>query len=123
MLKKANIYEENRNWYMHLEWEEEGKHGKKLYVVPKLQLPRGLINRPVLHCNFSFYEKINPPYFIVDEQLTLYPGKATDPRTGKTYDADYMSIDLEAGPVEITVKEIEKQLGFKIKIISEEEKK
>ena len=60
MLKKANIFREGDEWFMHLEYEYEDNRGKHLVTLPKVDFPCSLWYAPNLHGDkrVGFYQDI-----------------------------------------------------------------
>ena len=121
MLKKANIFREGDEWFMHLEYEHEDDRGKHLVILPKVDFPCSLNYEPKIDfCNcmdtLGLEEFASIKIF---EWLNLHKGNVTDPLTNKTINTFYTDIIVEPKIHELTIDEIEKKLGYKIRIIAD----
>ena len=121
MLKKADIFREGDMWFMHLEYEYEDNRGKHLVTLPKVDFPCSLWYAPnVDFCNcmakFGIYEL---PSIMISESLNLHEGGVTDPLTNKTISAFYTDIIVEPKIHDLTLNEIEKKLGYKVRIVAD----
>lgn len=124
MLKKANIYEENGRWYMHLEYEIEEKHERKIHIIPKLELPYAITHKPATtYGQIHFDGRASNTVIHIDESLILHSADIVDPMTGEVYKGIEGIFDLEQRAVDMTIEDIEKALGYKIKIVANKEEK
>lgn len=121
MLKKANIFREGDEWFMRLEYEYEDKRGKHLATLPKVDFPCSL----KYITNINFYNCVatlglNELASIkISESLDLHKGNVTDPLTNKTINAFYTDIIVEPKIRDLTLDEIEKKLGYKVRIVAD----
>lgn len=113
-------FKEDGLWYFKLIYKYEDKKGKHTVVIPKAAIPfdqrclpsinrldpyyRFLLERPYISCNDSI-----PLYESVCD-LTIAQG-AKEP-------GYYFDIITEYASREMTLDEIEKELGYKVKIIN-----
>ena len=68
MLKKANIFREGDEWFMHLEYEYEDNRGKHLFTLPKVDFPYSLKYKP----NVDFYNCMG--HLVLKRRLlSIYP--------------------------------------------------
>lgn len=119
-------FTEDKCWYLKLIYTYEDKKGKHTVVIPKAAIPfeqRGLpfINRlyPRLfpYCNILFEH----PYINCNDSMELYDsvcGLASE--RGIKEPSYCFDIITEYAPREMTLDEIEKELGYKIKVINKE---
>ena len=121
-LVDATAYQvENGIWYMELQYEYEDESGVHRRYYPKVEFP-------------FFCEKLPPEEFSSDrfgsDELTIslftneavaFRGNFSNPMTGQIM-SDVCVIDNLIKPAfhEMTIEEIEKELGYKIKIINKE---
>lgn len=121
MLKKADIFREGNEWFMHLEYEYEEDRGKHLVILPKVEFPCSLWYTP----NIDFQPFLLPSLddksasIKISESLNLHEGNVTDPLTNKTINAFYTDIIVEPKIHDLTLDEIEKKLGYKVRIVSD----
>ena len=115
-------FKEDGRWYFKLIYKYEDKKGKHTVVIPKAAAPFGsgsplsinrldpyykcLVERPYINCNDSM-----PLYESVCD-LAIAQG-AKEPSC-------YFDIITEYASQEMTLDEIEKELGYKVKIINKE---
>lgn len=121
MLKKADIFREGDMWFMRLEYEYEDNRGKHLVTLPKVDFPCSLWYAPnVDFCNciatFGLEESAS---IEISESLNLHKGSVTDPLTNKTFNAFYTDIIVEPKIHDLTIDEIEKKLGYKVRIVAD----
>ena len=121
-LVDATAYQdENGYWYMELQYEYEDESGAHRRYYPKVEFP-------------FFCEKLPPEEFSSDrfgrDELTIslftneavvFRGNFSNPMTGQIM-SDVCVIDNLVKPAvhEMTIEEIEKELGYKVKIINKE---
>ena len=121
MLKKADIFREGDEWFMHLEYEYEDNRGKHLVTLPKVDFPCSLKYTP----NVDFYNCMvtlglkELAYIQISESLDLHEDNVTDPLTNKTINAFYTDIIVEPKIHDLTLEEIEKKLGYKVRIVTD----
>lgn len=119
-------FTEDKRWYLKLIYKYEDKKGKHTVVIPKAAIPfeqRGLpfISRlyPSLspYCNTS----LEQPYINCNDSMELYDsvcGLASE--RGIKEPSYCFDIITEYAPREMTLDDIEKELGYKIKVINKE---
>ena len=121
MLKKANIFREGDEWFMRLEYEHEDNRGKHLVTLPKVDFPCSLKYKPNVDfrdymVNFGLNEFAS---IMISESLNLHEGNVTDPLTNKTINTFYTDIIVEPKIHDLTINEIEKKLGYKVRIVAD----
>ena len=121
MLKKADIFRDGDEWFMHLEYEYEDNRGKHLVTLPKVDFPYSLTYKPNINlCNcmttFGFEASAS---IDISEGLNLHEGNVTDPLTNKTINSFYTDIIVEPKIHDLTLDEIEKKLGYKVRIVTD----
>lgn len=121
MLKKADIFREGDEWFMHLEYEYEDNRGKHLVTLPKVDFPCSLKYPPNIDfCNcMAKYGLSELASIMISESLNLHEDNVTDPLTNKTINAFYTDIIVEPKIHDLTLDEIEKKLGYKVRIVAD----
>ena len=118
MLKKANIFREGDEWFMHLEYEYEDNRGKHLVTLPKVDFPCSLKYTPNIDlCNCMVTNEL--AFIKISDSLNLHEDNVTDPLTNKTINAFYTDIIVEPKIHDLTLDEIEKKLGYKVRIVAD----
>lgn len=126
-------FTEDKCWYLKLIYKYEDKKGKHTVVIPKAAIPfeqrslpsisrlypycYKLLERPYINCN-KFLEH---PYINCNDSMLLYDsvdGLASE--RGIKEPGYCFDIITEYAPREMTLDEIEKELGCKVKIINKE---
>ena len=116
-------FKEDGCWYLKLVYTYEDKKGKHMVVIPKASVPfvQGCvpyINRPgTYHSQYT----LELPYINCCDSMSLHEsvsGLACD--RGIKTPACYFDIITEYASREMTLDEIEKELGYKVKIINKE---
>ena len=100
---KATFYEENDSMYMKLEFDSVHKNEKFHYSIPKIDLQGFSIDID----KSKLYHGVNLISDYKSAELKFKLFKA---------DGAYYSVQ-DLTPKEITIEEIEKKLGYKVKII------
>lgn len=121
MLKKADIFREGDEWFMHLEYEYEDNRGKHLVTLPKVDFPCSLKYTPNIDfCNWMVTLNLKELASIkISESLNLHEDNVTDPLTNKTINAFFTDIIVEPKIHDLTLDEIEKKLGYKVRIVAD----
>ena len=118
-LKSYRIKQNEENGVWNLHTPNKAKDGKHEVTIPACEFP---LNPNNLYIHQEFYDTdIVPPatyYFKGASELRLFP--ATNP--DRTH---YVLTDklVEPRVEEMTIAQIEKELGYKVKIVNEENKK
>lgn len=115
-------FKDGKSWYLKLIYKYEDEKGKHTFVIPKAAIPFSQRSIPYI-TNVKFYNRENllaRPYInCIDDKVPLYESVCTlasergikDPRC-------YFDIITEFAPREMTLDEIEKELGYKVKIVN-----
>ena len=124
-LTACTAYQESEGeWYLELVYEYESENGIHETIYPKVKLPYAMchelpsVNRDIDDLCTLFY-----PMSLNDfESLRLLKGNVT---TDEHYYKDVLVIDYLKVPkvYEMTLEEIEKELGYSVKIISKNKEK
>lgn len=117
-LKNACIYRDDENrFYMHLEYEQEKEDGLHKITIPKVNVPDCLYLIPTIITDYSRNETILLP----ESFLNIEYGRVTT-KDGTTHKKVFFVDEIIEPKVhEMTVEEIEKELGYPVKIVSEKE--
>lgn len=124
-LKEIKAYKSKGGlWYLKLVYEYTDEKGTHLVIFPKAALPFAQSYVPEI-C-FSPYlpgEATCPPYLDCDDHMNLYRGtSALAAERGVGSESVAFNIITEpAEPKEMTLEEIEKKLGYRVKVVSKEE--
>ena len=117
-------FKEKDRWYLKLIYKYKDKIGKHTVVIPKAAIP--FVQKCVPHLNgqipFSRSQcAYETPYITCNDSMTLYESvcELASERGAKT-PACYFDIITEYATREMTLDEIEKELGYKVKIINKE---
>ena len=119
-LKSLELYEEQYNGEMHHflkgVWEYETVTGRYELTIPKIDLGNSFYKVPEIKCDLlrsDFFDK---------RQLHHIPFRGTELplRHDDRGNVSYIK-ELEKFEKEMTLKEIEKKLGYKIKLVSGKE--
>lgn len=112
-LKKANIYEENGSYYMKLVYEYETESGFYRRTYPKVSFPVTLLHLPTT--NIASY--LGPVYISLNDELTArYADCIVSGKEVKC--VNFVDELIEPKVHEMTLEEIEKKLGYSVKIVS-----
>ena len=112
-LKEANIYEENGSYYMKLVYEYETESGFYRRTYPKVSFPVTLLRVPFT--NIASY--LGPVYISLDDELAVCEADCIV--RGKEFRCIKFVDELIKPKVhEMTLEEIEKKLGYPVKIVS-----
>ena len=116
-LKDIQLYEEDGQYYLRLKYLHEDDHKVEEIEIPKARLPFNKKVKPDL--SYSSFTHLEEAYISTgyNNSLELKPMETSEANhvfwTGKV---------LKYKPKEMTISEIEKKLGYKIKIVAEDEK-
>ena len=116
-------FKEKDRWYLKLIYKYENKEGKHTVVIPKATVP--FVQTCVPYVNRSIpYFSDSPsaseyPYIDCNDSMTLYEATcALASERGDENPACYFDIITEYASREMTLDEIERELGYKVKIIN-----
>ena len=129
MLKEIIPYQDKGiEWWLKLVYEYDDDKGLHTVIFPKVSLPIEQFETPLVSTELS---AANEPWFIqsaprsylpLQGGFNLYKASVEDPRTGEKLDAA-IAYDILIKPKihKMTLKEIEKKLGYKVEIVSGED--
>lgn len=118
-------FKENGDWYLKLIYKYEDEKGKHTVAIPKAEVPFGQRYIPNINMPFNSYEcsPKNPAYIFCNNSMSLYDSVfelATE--RGVKNKGCYFDIITEYAVKEMTLDEIEKKLGYKVKIVNKDDK-
>ena len=114
--------DEYGNWVLKLIYAYDDDNGKHEVIFPKVDLPFSMLGIPYLvsNSNDDFINMINSYTFGEDAYCQVREGVVKNPLTGKEIGATIMAdILVEPKIHEMTLEEVEKKLGYKVKIVSD----
>lgn len=119
-LKKADIFREGDEWFMYLEYEYEDDKGRHSVTLPKVEFPWSLRRIPqiTICCHADSYH-LDKGCIEISGELSIREGNVTDPLTNKIIKAFYTDIVVEPKIHDLTLEEIEKKLGYKVRIVAD----
>lgn len=121
-LVDATAYQvENGTWYMELQYEYEDESGVHRRYYPKVEFPFLCGNLPPEEFSSDRYGRDELTISLFTNEVAVFRGNFSNPMTGQII-SDVCVIDNLIKPAfhEMTIEEIEKELGYKIKIINKE---
>lgn len=116
-LKSLELFQENGKFYLKFIYEYEDMNGVYELTLPKVELPIDVKNIPKIEedCDLSSV-MIRKNYIVFGKNNVLWL------QPDKKQHVYYLKL-LEDKRVELTMEEIEKRLGYKIKIVNDKEDK
>lgn len=119
-LASITPFKEDSLWYLKLVYKYENKMGKHTVVIPKASLPFPQYTLPNIDGRGPYYTN---HYMVCSDMVTLYSSTCDIAiERGVTEKSCYFDIVTEYSTREMTLDEIEKELGYKVKIINKKEK-
>lgn len=118
----AEAYQENDDWYLSVTWVYTDSKGRRMQrTFPKLSFPVHSFRLPTVcvledKVERGFAHPLNPPKVIVESI-----GNLRAMEDGSDMGAVYHDICIDEGIKEMTMEEIEKIVGRRVKIVSEKE--
>ena len=119
-------FKENECWYLKLIYKYEDEDGNKhTVVIPKVLIPFSQQDLPVIRSSPSYNEYLlERPYIDCRDSMMLYKSTCDlASERGVKESAYYFNIITEYATKEMTLDEIEKELGYKVKIVSKKKGK
>ena len=116
-------FKENGRWHLKLVYKYENKEGKHTVVIPKAAVPFAQGRVPYVHSQIPYFPDsqfaLEHPYIDCQDSMLLYEATcALASEQGAENPACYFDIITEYATREMTLDEIEKELGYKVKIIN-----
>lgn len=114
-------FKEDGRWYCRLVYNYENVDGKHKFVIPKAIVPFNQSSLPLIN---SYYKcALEGPYIDCYSSMPLYKSPCTLAlERGIKEPGYFFDIVTEYAKKEMTLDEIEKELGYKVKIINKENK-
>ena len=115
--------DENDTWYMGLRYRYENESGIHERYYPKVEFPFFCGKLPSEEFNSDRFGRDELTISLFTNEVAVFRGNFLNPVTGRMMH-DVCIIDNLVKPAatahEMTIEEIEKELGYKIKIINKE---
>ena len=126
-LTSITPFKEDDRWYLKLIYRYEDKVGKHTVVIPKAELPFVQTSVPYPNSRIPYFPNsqfaLEHPYIDCGDSMPLHEAVcALAIERGAENPACYFDIITEYTSREMTLDEIEKELGYKVKIINKEKK-
>lgn len=123
-LVDATAYQdENGTWYMELqyEYEYEDESGVHRRYYPKVEFPFFCGKLPPEEFSSDRFSRDELTISLFTNEVAVFRGNFSNPMTGQIM-SDVRVIDNLIKPAfhEMTIEEIEKELGYKVKIVNKE---
>lgn len=122
--KLSNIipFVEDGRWYLKLVYKYEDRKGKHTVIIPKVSLPFEPDYVPNIVSVQSYYNVVcERPHIEFAREMAVYPGICSlADEHGLKSPAYYFDVVTEPAYREMTLDEIEKKLGYNVKIINKE---
>lgn len=123
-LVDATVYQvENGAWYMELQYEYEDESGIHRRYYPKVEFPFFCGKLPPEEFGSDRFGRCELTIGLITNEVAVFRGNFCNPMSGQLM-KDVCIIDNLVKPAdpahEMTVEEIEKKLGYKIKIVTKE---
>lgn len=118
--------DEYEDWFLKLVYAYDDDSGKHEVIFPKVDLPFSMLGIPYLvsNSNGDFINMTNSYTFGEDAYCHVCKGVVKDPLTGKEIGTTIMADILIKPKIhEMTLEEVEKKLGYKVKIVSNKDTK
>ena len=120
----AKAYQDkNDTWYMELQYEYEDESGVHRRYYPKVEFPFFCGKLPPEEFGSDRFGRCELTIGLITNEVAVFRGNFSNPMTGQIM-SDVCVIDNFIKPAapahEMTIEEIEKELGYKIKIINKE---
>lgn len=118
-LDSITPFKEDGIWYLKLVYKYENNMGKHAVVIPKASLPFPQLTLPNIDGRGPYNAN---HYMICSDMITLHSSSCDLAiERGVTDQSCYFDIITKYNTREMTLDEIEKELGYKVKIINKEE--
>lgn len=120
----AKAYKDkNDTWYMELQYEYEDESGVHRRYYPKVEFPFFCGKLPPEEFSSDRFGRCELTIGLFTNEVAVFRGNFLNPMTGQIM-SDVCVIDNLIKPAalahEMTIEEIEKELGYKVKIINKE---
>ena len=118
-------FTDDGRWYLKLVYKYEDKRGKHTVVIPKAAIPFVQTSVPYVNSQIPYFPNsqfaLEHPYITCNDSMPLHEAVCSlASERGAEEPACYFDIITEYASREMTLDEIEKELGYKVKIINKE---
>ena len=118
-------FTDDGRWYLKLVYKYEDKRGKHTVVIPKAAIPFVQTSVPYVNSQIPYFPNsqfaLERPYIDCGDSMPLHEATCDLAiERGADEPACYFDIITEYASREMTLDEIEKELGYKVKIINKE---
>ena len=115
-------FKEDDCWYLKLVYEYEDKKGKHTVVIPKAAIPFSQRRFPSISTTFPRWGRLlGETYINCNDSMLLHESTCNLASERGIKEPGYcFDIITEYASREMTIDEIEKELGYKVKIINKE---
>ena len=113
-------FKEDGRWYLKLIYKYENENGKHTVVIPKASIPFNQQCLPIIRSFPSYNEcLVEYPYIECGDSMILHKSTCDLAiERGVKEPAYYFNIITEYATKEMTLDEIEKELGYRVKIVN-----
>lgn len=123
ILKERKVFEEDNHLYLKLVYEYENERGVYELIIPKLDLEIRTDCPPTISHDYCAGPMDNLNYYIdrYSDRFILLRDDVAVRKNGVTLECEnaaYVTNTLKEKPKEMTIAEIEKKLGYKVKLVS-----
>ena len=124
-LTSITPFKEDDRWYLKLIYKYENENGKHTVVIPKASIPFSQQCIPIIRSSPSYDEYLAEcPYIECSDSMVLLKSTCDlASERGVEEPAYYFNIITEYATKEMTLDEIEKELGYKVKIVNKKKGK
>lgn len=124
-LTSITPFKEYDRWYLKLIYKYENENGKHTVVIPKASIPFNQQCLPIIRSSPSYNECLAEcPYIECSDSMVLLKSTCDlASERGVEEPAYYFNIITEYATKEMTLDEIEKELGYKVKIVNKKKGK
>jgi hypothetical protein len=121
LLDAVTYQDENDTWYMGLRYRYEDESGIHERYYPKVEFPFFCGKLPSEEFSSDRFGRDELTISLFTNEVAVFRGNFSNPMTGKIM-SDVCVIDnlIKPSVHEMTIEEIEKELGYKIKIVNKE---
>lgn len=120
-IKNIRLYEENGRYYLSLNYIYEDDNSIKEFEIPKVKLP--FSKNSFLNIKSDYYDSYGRvDHYLIVNNANFELCRAECSMEGVFGEHEFVFKTIEKKATEMTISEIEKRLGYKIKIVSEDKK-
>lgn len=125
LLDAVAYTDDNGAWYMELQYEYEDKSGVHTRYYPKVEFPFFCGKLPPEEFSSDRFGRDELTISLITNEVAVFRGDFWNPHSGQRMH-DVCVIDNIVKPAapahEMTIEEIEKELGYRVKIVNKENK-